>query len=346
MMSLRSLRVSEILPSVGNLGNTNAQVCEIKTVPWLVPFLRPKAFVGRDEQLTELRTHLARGGGERLAVHGLGGCGKSALAVEFAYWSKQHEPYRAIYWISAINRESFEQAYREMAKLLNMPGHDDPRTNVKQLVMSRLSDESSGPWLIIVDNADDMNVLFGDAQRRSPLHLLISFLPQSRRGAIIFTTRTRTAALKLAELNLISLGGLERVEASDLLKKRLLPEHRYQLTDTAAVNTLLENLSFHALAVVQAIAFMNSNRVTISEYIAIYRASERDAVDLLSEHFEDDSRYREANNAVATTWYISLEQIQQQYPIAAEHLFLMACVASNDIPTLILPPFFARRHST
>jgi tetratricopeptide (TPR) repeat protein len=222
--------------------------------------------------------------------------------------------------------------------LLNIPGYDDPQANVKRLVMSKLSDESSGPWLIIIDNADDADVLFGNSQHGSHRDPLINFVPQSRNGSVIFTTRTRGVALKIAELSLISLGGLERVDAIGLLEERLLPEHRHQLTNTATVNTFLETLSFHALAVVQAIAFMSSNHVTLSEYVAIYKNNESDAVDLLSEQFEDDTRYRETNNAVATTWYISLEQIQQQDPNAAEYLFFMACVGSNDISTLMLPP--------
>jgi hypothetical protein len=61
-------------------------------------------------------------------------------------------------------------------------------------------------------------------------------------------------------------------------------------------------------------------------------------IKLLSEHFEDDSRYRDndryvkAKNPVATTWLISFEQIRLRDPLAADYLSFMACVDSKNVP--------------
>jgi tetratricopeptide (TPR) repeat protein len=299
--------------------------------------------VGREGQLAQLRAHLSFQHAERLAIYGLGGCGKTALALEFAYWTKEHDHLRAVFWVPAISRESFEQAYHEIAKLLCLPGIEDNKTDVKRLVKARLDDENFGPWLLIIDNADDVNILFDDLQEEdNSVTRLVSDLPRSSKGSTIFTTRTRAAAIKLAANNVLALEEFECAEAIEILNTRLLPEHQHQLKDSDAVHEFLEMLAFHALAIIQATAFINRNDVTLSDYVDLFRNSESDAIELLSEEFEDQGRYREATQSVATTWSISFEQIQKQDKIATEYLFFMACIANNNIDSMLFPPRYTR----
>jgi tetratricopeptide (TPR) repeat protein len=312
----------------------------VRLVPCLVPLPRPRSFVGRETQLAQLRASVLSEGSQRLAIYGLGGCGKTALALEFAYWMKEQHLERAIFWVPALSPDSFEQAYHEIAALLCIPGVEDDKVDVKRLVKATLSDESFGQWLIVVDNADNESVLFSAIEEGSGVHQLISYLPRSRKGSIVFTTRTRAAATKLAENKVIALGELEKAEAVEILNRRLSQEHLYQLKDNDTVHEFLSMLFFHALAIVQAIAFVNTNDITLSDYVALYRNSEGDAIDLLSEGFEDQSRYQEETNSVATTWYISFGQIQKQDSIAADHLFFMACTASNGIEPSMFPPLY------
>jgi tetratricopeptide (TPR) repeat protein len=317
----------------------------IELAPWLVPLPRPRCFVGRDAQLVQLRAHLSSQHGERLAIYGLGGCGKTALALEFAHWTREHYHLCAVFWVPAISRESFEQAYRDIAKLLCLPGVEDDKTDAKQLVKARLEDENFGPWLLIIDNADDTSILFSDNKEGSSAARLISDLPWSSKGSTIFTTRTRATAIEIAENNVLALGEFASAEAIEILNTRLLPEHQCQLTDIDVVHEFLEMLSFHALAIIQAIAFINRNDVTLPDYINLYRNSESDAIELLNEEFEDKSRYREATKSVATTWSISFEQIQKQDKIAAEHLFFMACIANTDIVSSLFSSRYTRIES-
>jgi tetratricopeptide (TPR) repeat protein len=298
-----------------------------------LPFPRPRSFVGRQVQLRHIQAHIQGEQGARTAIYGLGGSGKTSLALESAYWTKEQRPTCAIFWVPAISRESFEKAYHDIAKCLCLPGIDNAEVDIKRLVWAKLSDNDFGPWLIIVDNADDTSILFSGSESDR----LIDCLPRSHRGSIIFTTRTRVAAIELAENNVLALGELQRAEAIEMLDKRLLHTHRHQLKESDTVNTLLEMLHHHALAIVQAVAFINTNDVTLSDYINLYRSSEADAMDLLSENFSEQTRYQEATNAVATTWYISFEQIQRQNATASDRLRFMACTAHNDIPASIYP---------
>lgn len=176
----------------------------------MVPFVRPQFFVGRETQLTQLGAHMSSVGGRRLAIYGLGGCGKTALALESAYRMRELEPTCAIFWVPTISRNSFEQAYRDIGMLLRIPGIFDDNADVKQLVQARLSDKDFGCWSMIVDNADDVTILLNPLEEESGSEPLIDSLPYSHKGSILFTTRTREAAIKLAGNNVMALGELKR----------------------------------------------------------------------------------------------------------------------------------------
>ena len=82
-----------------------------------------------------------------------------------------------------------------------------------------LSQESTGLWLLIIDNADDINVLYKRADKELPL---VDYLPASCKGSIIFTTRNRKAAVKQAGNNIIEVGEMNPADAKEVLKKSLL----------------------------------------------------------------------------------------------------------------------------
>lgn len=58
----------------------------------------------------------------------------------------------------ASTAERFKGAYRSIAATLDLPGADDPKTDVLGLVSRWLSNIDNGRWLMILDNADDINV--------------------------------------------------------------------------------------------------------------------------------------------------------------------------------------------
>jgi hypothetical protein len=72
---------------------------------------------------------------------------------------------------------------------------------------------------------------------------------------------------------------------------------------------LLEELTYLPLAIIQAAAYINESGIAFIDYLSLLAKQEEDVIDLLSEDFEDDRRYRDVKNPVATTWLISFEQI-------------------------------------
>jgi hypothetical protein len=133
----------------------------IPKAPWLVPFQRNAHFIGREFPLSDLSKRLSSEiHCQRVAVVGLGGVGKTQVVLEFAYRERGKSPNCSIFWIPTLNSATFEQAYLQIGQLLQIPGIVEKSADVKQLVKTRLSQESAGKWLLILDNADDINMLY------------------------------------------------------------------------------------------------------------------------------------------------------------------------------------------
>ncbi len=299
-----------------------------------LPFPRNERFVGREDQLRTLEKSLILSEiHRRLSIYGLGGRGKSALALEFAYCALAKQ--MKVFWVPAISRDSFELAYRDIGIYLRIPGITDDNADVRKLVNEELSSGRIGAWLLIIDNVDDPEVLPDILNGNSASSRLGDSLPHSNAGAILFTTRSRKVAAQLTPSDTLELNDMSETESKDLLKRRITKQELCQ--DDMANNKLLQMLTYLPLAIVQAAAFMNSNNVDVSTYIEIFEDPEsRD--ELFSELFEDATRYPEMDSTIARTWYISFDHLRKQDQLAAEYLSFMACIDRIKIPQSLLPP--------
>jgi tetratricopeptide (TPR) repeat protein len=272
-----------------------------------------------------------------MTIYGLGGCGKSALAIEFAYRVATRRA-RLVFWVPAISQESFETAFREIGARLRIPGIADENADVKKLVQTALSSKSMTDWLMIVDNADDHDdhdVLLGAMDSNAKPVQLRDYLPRSSRGAILFTTRSRKIAEALTPSNTLEVTDMGKADVKQVLTRRM--SKKTSLDDETAVDELLVLLTYLPLAIVQAAAFMNTNDMSVREYISLFRNAKAET-ELLSECFEDPSRYEELDNTIAKTWQISFEQIRKHDQLAADYLSFMACIDRINIPQSLLPP--------
>ena len=155
-----------------------------------------------------------------------------------------------------------------------------------------------GEWLLILDNADDIDILHKRAYGDNGLYALIDYLPSSCYSSIIFTTRNRRAAVKQAGRNTITVCEMDQVEARRVLENSLNQTHI--LKENEALK-FLDLLTCLPLATVQAAAFINENEISILSYIALFEDGEDEVIKLLSEDFEDQGRYRDTKNHIATS---------------------------------------------
>ena len=268
----------------------------------------------------------------KCAIWGLGGVGKTQVLLELVYRTRDKYPNCSILWIPATDRESLHQGYLNVANKLGIPVSDN-KADVKLLVQAFLSEDSAGQWLLVFDNADeiDMWIPWG-AEHESDC--LIDRLPRSKHGSIVFTTRDRNTAVKLAQQSIVDVSQMDEDIATQLLQKCVVNQ---DLADQDT-KSLLIHLTYLPLAIVQAASYINENGISLVDYLLLLERQEEEVIDLLSEEFEDDGRYRNIKNPVATTWFISFKKIQQRDPLAADYLSFMACVGSKDIPLSLLPP--------
>ncbi|KAF2135076.1 uncharacterized protein K452DRAFT_261099, partial [Aplosporella prunicola CBS 121167] len=149
-----------------------------------LPFLRNRQFVGRSAELDVLKQKLlVNKDCQKVAISGLGGIGKTQVALQFAYFVKESYPEFSVFWVQALSIETFERGCIEMATALGI--RQESKDDVKKLVQRRLCGKAAGKWLLIIDNADDLDLLRGSEQTEG----LLTFLPESENGLTIFTTR-------------------------------------------------------------------------------------------------------------------------------------------------------------
>jgi Cdc6-like AAA superfamily ATPase len=142
---------------------------------WNVPFARNQLFVGLHAQLDRLEyTLFAKNQPQKLAVYGLGGIGKTQIALELAYRTREKYPECSILWMPATNAESLQQAFKDIGQQLGVPGVAEEQADAKKLVQRYLGQDSAGQWLLVVDNVDDMDIWNNElkAKERSRLHCL------------------------------------------------------------------------------------------------------------------------------------------------------------------------------
>jgi tetratricopeptide (TPR) repeat protein len=330
----------------------NLQLEELPNIPqavfetsWIVPFERNHRFTGRESQLAQLEEKVfAEDRTAKIAITGLGGVGKTQLVLELVYRIKQKYENCSIIWIPAINIESLQLAYLDAAQQLGIPGWEEDKADVKRLVQECLSKESAGQWLLVFDNADDISMWIDRPRAKQESGRLIEYLPRSKQGCIVFTTRDRKTAVKLAHQNVVEVPEMKKDVAMQLLQKYLVNQDL--VNNEQDVKTLLAQLTYLPLAIVQAAAYINENGIALTDYLSLLEDQEEEIIDLLSEEFEDDGRYHNVKNPVATTWLISFEQIRHRDPLAAEFLSFIACVDPEDVPQSLLPPGPSREKET
>ncbi|KAF2180627.1 TPR-like protein, partial [Zopfia rhizophila CBS 207.26] len=299
---------------------------------WFVPLMRNQRFVGRSSQLSELEAQLfVEGYCQKVAIIGLGGVGKTQIALELAYQTKSKRPNCSVFWVPGTSPESIQQAYLEIGRQLLVPGIDDKEADVKNLLKSYLGNENSGQWLLILDNADDLDMWIKTTEIGAKPTRLIDYLPKSNKGSIILTTRSRKVAVEVAN-NVIEVPQIDEEIGFQILGKSL--RNQALLDDSQS----RYSVTYLPLAIVQAAAYINKNDITLSEYLSRWDDTEENIIEVLGENFEGERRYHDLKNPIATTWLISFDQIRDCDPLAAEYLSLMSCVELKIIPQSLLPP--------
>ncbi|KAF6810671.1 Kinesin light chain 5 [Colletotrichum plurivorum] len=271
----------------------------------------------------------------RMALVGMGGFGKSQLAIEFAHQIHIDRPGTSVFWVHGKSRATFEESYRTLADILALPRRRELDVDVLALVRDWLQRDDISPWFMVVDNADDAGVFFFHNRQDKSQDPLASYLPKSTNGKILVTSRSLDAAEKLAgrSRTILQIPAMQEDQALELLTKRLDGE-----TDKAAAIELVSALDYIPLAVNQAAAYINrrSPRVSVMSYLDKFRTSEKQKDSLLRSDKGDLGRHDGVSNSVVVTWQVTFEQVKRERPRAANLLSLMSQFQAHNIPEYML----------
>jgi tetratricopeptide (TPR) repeat protein len=252
-----------------------------------------------------------------------------------------------VFWIHASTVARFEEGYLAIANTVKIPGCNDPKADVLQLVKSWLCNESKGKWVMILDNADDVSIFFNvrNKGKETPLGnsggtttpLLAAYLPESPNGSILVTTRDEDTACRLTgrDRDIIRIKPMEDVHAVALLQKKLGDE-----IDKDAATELGAALGFIPLAITQAAAYIRQRepRCSLQLYIRNFHRNNQSKTNLLEYDAGDLRRDLRVSNSVIITWQITFDYICQTRPSAANLLSLMSFFDRQGIPVLLLRP--------
>ncbi|PYH67515.1 kinesin light chain [Aspergillus vadensis CBS 113365] len=305
------------------------QAEKVGTYHFSVPFGRNHHFVGRQDELAQLEKWAInpqeRG---KLAVTGLGGIGKTQIALELAYRMHHNDSECSILWIPCKNNDSFRQACMAIAQTLGIQDVDP----------AKVEEQTNDRWLLILDGADDMDMWMNGSGTTAPLK---NFLPSNRHGRIIFTTRNRKLAVKLASCDVIHARELDEQAGVELLRQSLIQQDLVE--DKDAATYLVKQIALLPQAITQSAAYMNENEIGVYDYLMLLHEHEDNVVELLSEHFEADGRYDDSKNPTALTWFTSFRQIEKLDSLATEYLSLLACLSQQSISKSFLPRPVSRK---
>lgn len=290
---------------------------------WTVPFARNPHFTGRDELLDLLTQHFPPQEDtirhaaltQPQALQGLGGIGKTQLAVEYAYRSRELGRYTHTLWIAAASEEAVLSSFVALANLLPAfpaRGETDQRTLVTTVI--NWLEQQTQPWLLIMDNADDLT-------------MIRPYLPRRGNGNILLTTRAHAVgSLAIAvEVNAMSV-----IEGANLLLQRA---HRLAHASDEEINeasNLVIALAQFPLALDQAGAYIEETGCGVRDYLEIYQ---QHRITLLARRGRQATGYPES---VTTTWSLSFQQVERVNPVAADLLRLCAFLAPDHIPEELL----------
>lgn len=296
---------------------TTAFEADRQTGPyWYVPFGRNPFFTGREAILRSLQQKLHREEHADvklpLALSGLGGVGKTQLAIEYAF--RYRADYLAVLWIGADTREGLLASCSVVADVLRLSAKDDQDQRSIIPAVRRWLSENDG-WLLILDNIEDFTIL----------HELI---PAEHAGRVLLTTRSQVFG-PLAEC--VDVEKMSPEEGALLLLRRakvIAPDAALaeaSVADRDVAGDLVHLMDGFPLALDQAAAYIDETACGLAGYRRRYET--RRAKLLALRGLAPDHPA-----SVVTTLSLSFQKIQCASKGAAELLQCCAFLHPDAIP--------------
>ncbi|KAF4453783.1 hypothetical protein F53441_3609 [Fusarium austroafricanum] len=232
----------------------------------VIPYPRNEDLVHREDLIDRLNQLLPHAGGSgSAALWGLGGTGKTQIALHYAY-QRCIDGECSVFWVHADSEANFTSDYETIGKELEL---DDNLTGADLLDAVRRGIESRSKWLLVIDNADDLWIFgVGRPDQNSSLY---NYVPHGLRGAVLWTSRDeRIVGTRISPLRGIQVRSMAILEATELLATaRGIPPA--SMSSDADVEALVTELECLPLAISQAGAFMRRMSISPQHYLNLLK---------------------------------------------------------------------------
>ncbi len=285
--------------------------------PYNLPLVG-RLFKGRDEFLDQLRsvlknkpTHIAAVTAKQ-AIHGLGGVGKTRVAVEYA--KRYAHEYTALLFVTGDSASNLERNLANLcgALVLNLPERDAKEQEVQVAAAIRWLREHTG-WFLIVDNVDTPEAATA----------IKTLMQKFDTGHIVITSRLSNWGQAVEEL---PLDVISETAAKELLLEFTVGKRKPTPTDEAEASALANDLGCLPLALEQSGAYIAEAGCSFAEYRKLWKAQDDE---VLKWH----SHLMHYPRSVATTWRLSFGKVGKD----GQNLLRVLCwLAPDPIPLAML----------
>jgi tetratricopeptide (TPR) repeat protein len=277
------------------------QAGEVPPVWGTIPPRNPN-FTGRDDLLELLGQRLTAGGTTAVlpaTLHGMGGIGKTQMAVEYIY--RNLRKYDIIWWIQAATPTQIRQDLTDLAHYLRLPGSNEANTAVPNVREALRLGNPYRRWLLVFDAAESPDIVH-------------KFFPTNGPGEIIITSRNPDWAGVARPLEV---SVFKREESKELLRRR-----GPDISDEDA-DRLAEKLGDLPLAIEQAAAWRAETGMPVGEYLRLF---DEKTAEILETSTPPDYEL-----SVAAAWNVSFDALKERSPAAHQILRICAFFAPEPI---------------
>jgi hypothetical protein len=284
------------------------------TKPRNLPFASLSGlFAGRDEDLADLHTALLGAKGAPVALCGLGGIGKTRLAIEYA-WSRE-AVYSALLFVGASDGAALNAGLAGLTALeiLDLP-EKEARDDATKITAILRWLECNPNWLMILDNVDDKDAVAAAAK----------LMPRLKGGHVCITARASNFPAAYRKLEVST---LDENAATQFLLDRTDTDRSKARDDAALARTLARELGGLALGLEQAGAHIATDRIGFARYLKLWNESREKALAWA------DATVTGSDRMLATTWATSVARLS---PESRRLLDRLAFLAPDPVPDWLL----------
>ncbi|HLI07535.1 MAG TPA: tetratricopeptide repeat protein [Ktedonobacteraceae bacterium] len=309
--------VALVVPTTTAAQNVVESILPTPTPIWQVSNHRNPLFTGREQLLRQLYENFTNRKICMQAISGLGGVGKTQLALEYAY--RHRDEYTAVFWFNVAGDSDLSASFGHMASWLDIP---QQQKQSQELIIASVKQwlKEHSNWLLVLDNVEDLNKVSQNLLSTGDRgHILLTTSAQAVGGAIL--------GIEVVEMNKEE-GTVLLLQRAGLLKPGT-PLHQLPEETRTEAEKIVEMLGGLPLALDQAGAFIDETKCTLSDYIQRYQTN---SMELLKRRGDFPVGHRDP---VATTWKLSFENVEKDQA-AADLLRFCAFLYPDDIPEALI----------